>query len=108
MTTRCMANAAGRRSAGVRPATRVDWDGQKPPTPIPVIAATTNPCQGSYTSGYAAYPTVRIASAVASILRPPTRSTRIPKTGPATMLTAAFVAMISPTGASAMPRTLWR
>ena len=30
----------------------VDWEGQNPPTPTPVIAATTNPCHASWTNGY--------------------------------------------------------
>ena len=51
ITTRCMAKAAGRCSGGVRPAMSVDWEGQNPPTPTPVIAATTNPCQASWTNG---------------------------------------------------------
>ena len=108
ITTRCIAKADGRCSAGVRPAISVDCDGQKPPTPTPVIAATTNPCHGSCTSGYSAYPPARIASAVASSLRPPKRSISAPKTGPATMLASACDPTMSPTIPSPIPRTLCR
>ena len=54
ITIRCIANAAGRSWGVVRPAISVDCDGQKPPTPTPVIAATRNPCQASCTNGYSA------------------------------------------------------
>ena len=50
ITTRCIANAAGRCSGGVRPAISVDCAGQKKPMPIPVTAATRKPCHGSWTS----------------------------------------------------------
>ena len=108
ITTRCVAKAGGRCSGGVRPAMRVDCDGQKPPTPIPLTTATTNPCHGSWTSAYAAKPTVKIASESASIAFPPKRSICEPKIGPATMLATACVATTRPATPSDMPRTLWR
>ena len=54
ITTRCIAKAAGRSEGAVRPAISVDCDGQKPPTPTPVIIATANPCHASCTNGYSA------------------------------------------------------
>ena len=108
ITTRCIPNAAGRCSGEVRPAMSVDWEGQKPPTPTPVTAATRNPCQASWTSGYSAYPTVRIASAIPSIRRPPKRSMSTPKIGPATMLVSACAPTIRPTMPRPIPRTLCR
>jgi hypothetical protein len=108
ITTRCIANAAGRCSLGVSAAISVDCAGQNPPMPTPATAATTKPCQGSSTSGYPAKPAARMTSATASIRRPPKRSTSTPKIGPATMLTTAVVATMSPAGPSPMSRTLCR
>ena len=50
--TRCVAKAVCRLSGGVRPAIRLDWLGQKPPLPIPAIAAAPKACHGSVTNGY--------------------------------------------------------
>ena len=49
--TRCVAKAVCRLSGGVRPAIRLDWLGQKPPLPMPAIAAAPNACHGSVTNG---------------------------------------------------------
>ena len=87
---------------------RLDWLGQKPPLPTPAIAAAPNACHGSCTNGYRPYPTAAIVSENASVRRPPTRSINAPITGPATRLTAPFVASTRPAVASGIPRTLCR
>ena len=51
IVTRCCANAACRRAAGVRREMSVDWLGQKPALPAPSIAIRTNASHGTRTSG---------------------------------------------------------
>ena len=86
-----------RRSGGVSPAISVDWAGQKPPLPIPAIARgekalpwLVDECVGAVADGQEDERDRRASR------RPPSRSTSEPKTGPATMLTAPFVATIRP------------
>jgi hypothetical protein len=50
ITTRCMANVAERCARVVRPASRVDWAGQKNPLPMPVTALARKPCDGLCTN----------------------------------------------------------
>ena len=101
-------NTEGRCQRSVSAASSVDWDGQKPPLPMPATAAATNPSQAVSTKAKLAKPSASSNSAMRSTRRGPKRSTTGPHAGPATSDTAELVPTINPERPSEIPRTLCR
>ena len=90
--TRCIANVAWRRCGGESAASIVDWAGQKKPLPIPVTTRREEPLPRRRRRARTPRSRRRGPRAtIARIARPPSGRRAIPKTGPATMLTTAFV-----------------
>ena len=94
--TRCCANAAGRRSAGVSAESSVPWLGQNAPLPVPASAFSRKACQAEVMSGKSANAHAMISSAATSVVRAPMRSASEPAIGPETSAAAPFVAAINP------------
>jgi hypothetical protein len=108
IVTRCCANAAGRRSAGVSADRSVPWLGQKAPLPVPASAFSRNACHAVVMRGKRAKAAVMITSAATRVVRAPIRSARAPAIGPETRAAAPLAAAINPASPSEIPRTLCR